>query len=148
MPEIRPWPLPWKCADELRGSLIKRPVTDVMASTHKPPADCESHIQQSQLSAREAGRQTGRQATPLLSLPPHSPPSPQPPPPPCIYLYVSFCFVSPPTQDPTVTLAEYLSGPSENDPEGRGQSIFSDSGRAPTISGTRQSAARHCTLLC
>lgn len=69
MPEIRPWPLPSNCADKLRGSLIKRPVTDVMSSTHKPPADCESHIQQSQLSARKhGGRQGGR---PLLrSLPP------------------------------------------------------------------------------
>lgn len=59
MPEIRPWPLPSNCAGKLRGSLIKRPVTDVMSSTHKPPADCESHIQQSQLSARKRG---GRQA--------------------------------------------------------------------------------------
>lgn len=146
MPEIRPWPLPSNCADKLRGSLIKRPVTDVMASTHKPPADCESHIQQSQLSAGEAGRQTGRQAAPSLSvhLATHLP---HPPPHPCIYLYVSFYFVSPPARDPGVTRAEYLSGLSKNDLEGRGQSIFSDSDCALTIQGTRGSG-RHCTLLC
>lgn len=130
MPEIRPWPLPSNCADKLRGSLIKRPVTDVMSSTHKPPADCESHIQQSQLSARKhGGRQGGR---PLR----RSRPDSLPPPPTCIYLYVSFYFVSPPARDPALTCAEYLSGLSKNDLEGRGQSIFSDSGRALTISGT------------
>lgn len=36
---------------------------------HKPPADCESHIQQSQLSARQAGR-PHFSSLPFLSLPP------------------------------------------------------------------------------
>lgn len=116
---------------------------------HKPPADCESHIQQSQLSARQAGRQAGRTflLPPLfLSLFSFC----------CIYPSVSLYPLSPPAWRLGVIHLKYLSCPSKNDLEGRAKSIFSESGHGQTIVGDTGhqslqgfalcSAVRACTL--
>lgn len=101
---------------------------------HKPPADCESHIQQSQLSARQAGRP--HFSSPPLSLFPLC----------CIYLSVCLYLLSPPAWCLGVIHLKYLSCPSKNDLRGRGKSIFSQSGHGQAILGTR-GITHYCALL-